>query len=275
MFNTEQSEKKPPKYSSAFHILLSLPMFPCYSFLMTCERKNCLATSSFPRLVSIYNDTNRLNDIHCHWELVIKKGFSFFANLCTVDLVHKNQQQMRKIHWHLNTECYISSQESATAFKQNHLKSPKCPVLCQHHADPPETKTSWTGKTFQMLFPQNSSKTLDVFKMSIKFAMFAWHPVMFGKRKDSTFLTVDVVFSQSSLGHRNKLQTEFRNCVASTIQHQPGWRNARDLTFYWAIITDNCFNCWLKVQSSHTSTNAQPVPILPHCNASTFPATIV
>lgn len=114
-----------------------------------------------------------------------------------------------------------------------------------------------------MLFPRNSSKTLHMFKKSIKFNMFAWHPVIFAKRKDSTFLTPDLVSSQSNLVYRNKLQAEFRNCVPSTIQHQPCWRNARDLTFYWAIINNVFLIADCRYNSSHTSTNAQPVPILP------------
>lgn len=154
---------------------------------------------------------------------------------------------MRKIPWHLCTEGYISSQESAIAFKQNHPKSSHCPVLCQHCADPTQTETSWTGKTFWMLFPQNSSKTLHMLKKSIKFARFAWHPVIFVKKKDSTFVILEVVFSQSCLVYRNKLQTGFRNCVPSTIQQQPCWRNAWELTFYWAIINDNFLTCWLQI----------------------------
>lgn len=74
--------------------------------------------------------------------------FFFFANLCTVDLVHKNQLEMRKTPLHLNTKSYISSPESESVFKQNHTKIPNCPVLCQHHVDPTQTETLWTGKTF-------------------------------------------------------------------------------------------------------------------------------
>lgn len=84
-----------------------------------------------------------LNNINCHLESVIKR--SYFPNIRTVGLSREKPLQMRKIHWHLNTDGYICSQESTSGSQQKEpktSKSPNCPVLCQQHTDPACTGTA-------------------------------------------------------------------------------------------------------------------------------------
>lgn len=142
ILNTNRSEEKPSKYNFAFHPLLSKNKNPMLQ-LLNCLESGNFFLATFQCFVSMY-----IKSLIKSLRINEKK---VFTNISKLGLIHKKRLQARKMHWHLNTEDYINSQELTSYFKQPQSKmskSPNCPIFCQQQTDPTWTERALTGKIF-------------------------------------------------------------------------------------------------------------------------------